>query len=222
MAKIEDYKDKYSGRVFIIGSGPSLTVETLEKLKGEYTFATNEISKIFKETDWRPNFIAFFDKHAANIMPFFQDALDEGVIGFCSKHYEDVFTGEFVPLPHWPRGHIRYTNQNLTYGIHAFGTVMHPIAQICIWMGFTELYFVGCDLGFDKPKHHFYENAEGWYMQDDKKVEMRTKRVIIAHELIKEWCEIMGVEVYNATDGGELEVYERKDLDAVLHSTTTR
>ena len=219
MAEIGDYKDKYSGRVFILGNGPSLTPKTVEKLKDEYTFGVCEIAKMFEFTEWRPNFVAFFDKHAKNIIPAFQQALDEGCIGFCSDAFRYKFTGEFVPMKHWAKGYIRYTEKDLTNGVHAFGTVMHPVAQICIWMGFTQLYFVGCDLGFDKPHHHFYPDAQGWYIDNTGKyIKMRTDRVIRAHELIKEWCEIMGVEVYNATDGGELEVYERKDLDAVLHS----
>ena len=61
---LEQCKNKYKGkRCFIIGNGPSLTKEDLEKLKGEYTFASNKIYKLFDKTSWRPDFYAIFDEN---------------------------------------------------------------------------------------------------------------------------------------------------------------
>ena len=46
--KIKKLKDNYIGkRCFIIGNGPSLRIEDLNCLKGEYTFAANRIYEIF-------------------------------------------------------------------------------------------------------------------------------------------------------------------------------
>ena len=54
---LNSFKNKYSGeRCFIIGNGPSLKVEDVEKLKDEFTFAFNRIYYIFDKTSWRPNF----------------------------------------------------------------------------------------------------------------------------------------------------------------------
>lgn len=47
------YKNK---RCFVIGNGPSLKLDDLNKLKNEFTFASNKIYKIFNQTDWRPSF----------------------------------------------------------------------------------------------------------------------------------------------------------------------
>lgn len=63
---LNSVKDAYKGkRCFVIGTGPSLTKEDLELLKGEVTFASNRIFKIFNETDWRPTFYGIFDETVA-------------------------------------------------------------------------------------------------------------------------------------------------------------
>lgn len=66
-------------RCFIIGNGPSLCAEDLDKLKDEYTFAANRIYEIFYLTEWRPTYYFVVDvpirpevyaaitKHAPNL-----------------------------------------------------------------------------------------------------------------------------------------------------------
>lgn len=213
---MNELKGQYSGRVFIIGNGPSLTPEVLDSLKGEKCFGVCEIAKIYDKTDWRPDFVAFFDRLEKTAIPWLQKALDEGAVGFISDQWKNELTGNVHFLSHYAGGIIKNTKDEISDSIHAFGTVMHPAAQIAIWMGFDEIYFVGCDLGFDKPVHHFYPNAVGWYKGDKRQIDLRTRRVILAHELIKEWAEMKGVKVYNATDGGELEVYPRVRLEDIL------
>ena len=46
--RIKEYAQKHAGkRCFIIGNGPSLVPEDLDKFKGEYTFAANCSYRIF-------------------------------------------------------------------------------------------------------------------------------------------------------------------------------
>ena len=60
--KLGQYKGKYKGRrCFIIGNGPSLTLEDLETLGSEITFATNRIYHIYEQTAWRPSFYCIQD-----------------------------------------------------------------------------------------------------------------------------------------------------------------
>ncbi len=61
--KLKGYKNIHSGeRCFVIGNGPSLTPEDLDKLKNEYSFASNHIYKIFDRTNWRPTYYVSVDK----------------------------------------------------------------------------------------------------------------------------------------------------------------
>ena len=44
----------YGKRCFIVGNGPSLKVEDLEKIQNEICFGTHRIYQIFDKTYWRP------------------------------------------------------------------------------------------------------------------------------------------------------------------------
>ena len=56
-------KDRYKGkRCFITCTGPSLTIEDLEKLEGEYAFGMNSICLIHDKTQWKPDFFGVQDK----------------------------------------------------------------------------------------------------------------------------------------------------------------
>lgn len=52
-------------RTFIIGSGPSLRIEDLDKLKYKITFACNKLYIAFEKTDWRPNYLSVIDNLVA-------------------------------------------------------------------------------------------------------------------------------------------------------------
>ena len=53
--KLQQLKNRYSGkRCFIIGSGPSMKIEYLDRLQNEFTFSANQIFKIFNQTNWCP------------------------------------------------------------------------------------------------------------------------------------------------------------------------
>lgn len=60
--RISGIKDVYKGkRCFIVGNGPSLRVDDLDKIKNEYSFASNKIYKIFDKTMWRPDYYVICD-----------------------------------------------------------------------------------------------------------------------------------------------------------------
>ena len=62
--KIKNFQNKYKGkRCFIVATGPSLTLEDLNKLNDykEYTFGMNSLVGFFDKTEWRPNFYVLQD-----------------------------------------------------------------------------------------------------------------------------------------------------------------
>ncbi len=62
--KVRELKDRYRGkRCFLIGNGPSLRIEDLDKLHEhhEITFACNKIYNVFRNTEWRPDFYVMMD-----------------------------------------------------------------------------------------------------------------------------------------------------------------
>ncbi|MCK5617555.1 hypothetical protein KAR91_87635 [Candidatus Pacearchaeota archaeon] len=78
------------------------------------------------------------------------------------------------------------------------------MVQIAKVEEYGPIYLIGCDLGTD----HFDPDYGYW----NEMPEDEAKRTQIhMHEIINS-----EVEVYNATVGGELEVYERVDMREVL------
>ena len=60
--KLKKLKNKYEGmRCFIIGNGPSLTIDDLELLEKEHCFAFNRIYETYDKTKWRPEFYMVLD-----------------------------------------------------------------------------------------------------------------------------------------------------------------
>ena len=59
---ISVFKDKHFGeRCFVIGNGPSLRKEDLERLKNEYTFGSNDIFMSYDKVDWRASYYVVSD-----------------------------------------------------------------------------------------------------------------------------------------------------------------
>ena len=85
--------------------------------------------------------------------------------------------------------------------------------QIAIYMGFKEIYLLGCDNSYsdDKNKQHFVES--GHY---DPTYKTAGDRMVVAYMEAKKYADSKNVKIYNATRGGMLEVFPRVDLDEVL------
>ena len=50
---------------FIVATGPSLTINDLNKLKNEITFSCNKIYLAFNNTEWRPSYYSVIDRLVA-------------------------------------------------------------------------------------------------------------------------------------------------------------
>jgi len=168
-----------------------------------------------------------------------------------------------------------YWSQKIEYHIYEYHS-MYTASQIAAYLGFDEIIFVGCDLGFEyKDPHMIYDggldpfihsggkkryirdaikqgslkgslvNALMYKLISNDRTKGAMERVIKvtdpnrvdpnymngiqiiderplntemrrSHAVIKRVCNDLGIDVYNATIGGELEIYERIDLEDVL------
>lgn len=203
-------------RAFVIGNGVSLLETPLDLLKKERTYACNRIWKLWTEhrpkLKWRPTDyirgepwnpdgdsavedIRVMAKTKARIW------LPIGFYRFSAR--ADVAFGREI-IPYLPC----VGNINAPHGWHfdlgdnicALGTSVNIAMQIAVLQGADEIYLVGCDLG---TPAHFY-GSEGVNADERSK---------LAHEMSKASCP---VPIYNATIGGNLEVYPRVDLMKVL------
>ena len=303
---IIDIKNEYSGRIFLIGSGPSLKETPLELLQDEYTFAANSIPDIFSETDWRPSFYACVDDGVDT--SYFEEAIELGIPCFFPEKttrgtalIESVPTKDntlfFENVDLRDRADLDIStfqlnsdsitsyhdvwSEDITEVVYGYNTVMYHMMQISHYMGFDEIYLVGNDLydvfdGYllfpeaadpalfqvsgdstlqngieflqdsDHPlkslcnavayktiksnvfsklhprlsNHIEFINQDNYFSEGYSGGKIITseknRRHILAHELAKSISDELGFDIYNATVGGHLEVYPRKDITSVV------
>jgi len=237
--RIEKWKNKYRGmRCFCVGNGPSLNQTPLHLLEGEYSFGLNKIADIYPSTTWRPSFYVNVSRQAVD--PTF--ALPAGKAiqetpSFLDKNFAHLIVGEsdmpdnvfllnVAPVARVPKRVL--WSQDIAEIISKYGTTMLSVLQIAVYMGFDPIYLVGCDgewkphkygeedLNHFSPEygkfHHFGKIKEFTPRQRDSAI----IRIRKAHEIAKDVCDKLGVKIYNATIGGDLEVYPRVDLLELL------
>ncbi len=232
--KLAKLKDSHKGELcFIIGNGPSLSVNDLNKLyeKKIPTFSTNRIFKLFEKTDWRPTYYVSEDillmrdaQKIINDMP-----VKHRFIPINLKWYENV------DIPNADYFYIEYQNPltdtfglslNVPKYIRCRGTVTITCLQLAIYMGFSEVYLIGVDHNFAKMfdkngnividntiKNHFSDDYDKGIFDQGFHVDEATEAYMNVEQLSRK---LKTFKVYNATRGGKLEVYERVDFDSLL------
>jgi hypothetical protein len=120
-----------------------------------------------------------------------------------------------------------------------FGSSMLVALQIAVYMGFNPIYLIGCDLGFRRPSSKLSSNRliskalrrltgqqsilardpnhfDPGYGTPGLAPEKLDMNMLAAHNLALRATKQIGVQIYNATLGGELEVYPRVELAHVF------
>lgn len=221
MSNIGSYENIHFGeRCFVIGCGPSLGITPLHLLEDEISFGLNNISKVYSKTTWRPTYYFNIGSGPDQWRDAYMRAMESIDLGIPS------FIRSASPLPDRPNV-IRFERESKIYPdfskwsldcskiIYHWRTSIYGLMQLVIYMGFKKVYLLGCDLGYspNKPTHCYDEINVDW-TEDQCAYENHYQ--IEAHRKIRFACNTQGVEVYNATIGGELEVYERVKLDDLL------
>lgn len=224
--KIMSLKDKYKGeRCFVICTGPSLTIDDLNLLKGEYTFGMNSISLLFDNTDFRPSFLGCIDegvflKMYDNIQKYDDDKIPVFISGRAAKHcelkphwYEIPVNVAYHTYDRWVKNKFWCKFSDDAYaGVYDMYSVTHFLIQIAVYMGFKDIYLLGCDCNQVKGRQVHFKD----YGVPDASIDTARERNINGFEEVKRYCDTHDVTVYNVTRGGMLEVFERVDLDKVL------
>lgn len=234
--RIESLHNKYAGkRCFIIATGPSLTIDDLQKLKNEYTISMNSIVNILDKTDFRPNIYMCQDKSVYNRIKrgIVRDTADMVLLGvgnmgpMCRSclTFRDVKDHKETALYRVDTASIYY---QVNYDREKFQpefsfdcgawigdgtTITYSAIQLAAYMGFTSIYLVGVDCNYGAPKAHIddydagvvYDKAEEMYINNSK-----------AYKQAFEELRKVGVALYNATRGGALQVLPRVELDDIL------
>ena len=226
------YQGLYLGnqKCFVIGNGPSLREEDLERIARHHvvSFAANRIYKIFQDTTWRPTYYGVSDT------TLFINSKEEIDAIQCKKFLPlDIYDkyvdkresyGVFSRVPFTFFGlRPKFTNR-IDRRFGEGGTITYHLLQLAVSMGFKEIYLIGCDFSFS-----FGIGVDGKYFEDKSVKLNHHKRDnnpvdtmpnllanLRAYQAAEKYTRKHGIKIYNATRGGKLEVFERRDFDTLF------
>ena len=232
----EQIKNSHQGeRCFIIGNGPSLRMSDLEMLKEEYCFGVNQIFFAFNKTSWRPS--AYLTVNVEVFLDYQEDidglncalklidskALDYGVQIDNALYLKHGTFAQGEPL----------FSEDISRYYYNGGTVTYTAMQAAVYMGFKQIYLTGVDNNYSLVKKksgitirndiqdHFYTDGE-----DKKTASLYTitdvDQLTQSFTLARDYADAHGIEIYNATRGGMLEVFPRVRLEDVVRSGVRR
>lgn len=216
-------------RCFIIGTGPSLRMEDLDKLAQahELCIGVNGIIRAFPSTVWRPDYYLCqwaygFNEWRGRLLSdcrirhmLVSDAClgDTSDPEFMKFHVSALDVREDCP-PLFSR--------DFSHGAYLGGNVMYTCIQFAYYLGYSEMYLYGVDhtVTANKKYNHFSRD----YLVDEKRdvhlvpavVAMERKKTDIALAHAKKVGEALGFKVYNASRKTMLDAFDLVDFDTLF------
>ncbi len=219
--RLSSLRNIHSGkRCFIIGNGPSLRKEDLQKLyqQREYTFACNSLINLFDEFNFYPTYYFVQDNKVLLNNKEKISTLKGNV--FIKSHYSKRYHIPGVTYYNmlFKQNPIGFSH-NIQNVVYSGQTVAYSMIQFAAYMGFTEIYLLGIDCSYsinnNKVTSDSYCNKK---MFDPKKPHNLPEVDIMlqSFEQAQKSCEQSGIHIYNAARGGKLEIFPRVDFDTLF------
>lgn len=236
--KLMRMKDSHKGeRCFLIGNGPSLSPDDLHLLKDEYTFGTNMVYKIFDRTDWRPSFHCVSDSiYATRLRDELYENVKSPLFTIEKTYHKMTKRPPDTTYVHTVASERYKVKGNLFAYCMVKATVMTLAMEFAFHMGFSEIYLLGVDCTNPHVAGgHFTDNytTKEIAQTDISRIKTRTQqenmtteqigkhiidRSLAVYRLLKKHADKKGIRVYNATRGGNLEIFPRVALEDVLNT----
>ena len=228
---LKKYQNIHKGeRCFIVATGPSLTMDDINKLKGEICFGMNSVYKLFDKSEWRPQYYCIFDgsvyRKIANDLKdvsfncaFYTDNIDWNAsyahkIGIWGNWRGNTAIEKFF-FPDSLQAKQERISRDITRFVYAGTSVVHIIMQICFYMGFKEIYLIGadCDFSGNEKQSKIVSYNRNQLPESPAYI---YKCLMRDYNRAKKYATQNNIKIYNATRGGKLELFPRVDLDKVL------
>lgn len=228
---LKKFKNIHKGeRCFIVATGPSLRMEDVDRLKEEYTFGVNSCLTMYDKTNWRATYYGIVDSNTVSIMkdglmsdeiPVFfytdYDATYDGKNGvaFPKDDADNLMTDTFWKKLFPKKFKETSFSDDITKVVYTGKSVVYAMLQIAAYMGFSEIYLIGVDCNYAQPKMYsenvtYVDFKTKWDMERLKK---QGNQMLPQYEIARKYADEHGIKIYNATRGGQLEAFERVDLD---------
>ena len=199
-------------RAFVVGNGESLARTDLNKLIGEISFVCNNIHLIYAHTDFRPtHYIRAEESRSLSVEDWGESVETHRRLG-CEMWLNNMFGKADHKINACSHYRKHYNNPEAPHLWHlpvlcTFGSSVNVAVQIAHTLGYSPIYLVGCDLGSNM--NHFMPNYRHGKEQPNRYANLDA---LAAHMVASR----SGEEIYNATIGGELEVYERVEFRSLF------
>lgn len=238
--EVAKLKNKYKGkRCFIVGNGPSLNQLDLSLLNKEYSFAVNSIYYKTREMGYKPTFYVVEDLHVINDNineindyqcehMFFPAKFKSKFLKGNNRYFLNLdysFYNDVSPYFEIPR-----FSQDCSEEVFCGQSVTIVNLQLAYYLGFTEVYLIGMDFNYNIPEsakvdgnviesteddiNHFHPDYFG---KGKKWHDPKLHNVLKSYRLAKLMYELDGRNIFNATLGGKLEVFERKNFNELFN-----
>lgn len=245
--KLIALKNRHLGqRCFIVGNGPSLRIEDLDKLSqnGDITIASNKIFLAFKDTDWRPTYYSVADLLVAennsttinslNLTKLFPDHFRSyfGCETRKKKHNGVHMYYRMLKQKYDNNNYLPYFSDDPLIGLHVGETVTNVNIQLAYYLGCNPIYLIGIDGKYRIPqktsKHHIHgkvliSDGEKNHFHPDyhEKGESWCIPKTDAHECAfkysKQFLESKGITILNASRETAVKAFDCIKLNTILN-----
>jgi uncharacterized Rossmann fold enzyme len=239
-SKLLKFRNKHSGqRCFIVGNGPSINKQDLTLLRDEFTFATNSFALHDKFEQINISYYCvsdplFWRRKGGVPRSIYEKLLKQSDMILFLEQTGRVLGNLFAQgrvfymfLDYYHKVRDGYVSLDISKRTYYGHTV---IIDFCIplayYMGFKEIYLLGCDCDYslneapDFSKAYFYSGDK----KSQEEVSNDTARIVAeaqewifsGYRVIKSTLEKENVKIYNATEGGRLEVFDRVRFEDII------
>lgn len=228
---LSNYRNAFTGkRCFIMGNGPSLNQIDLSKLQNEYVFVFNGAYELAQKFQFAKPFYLIEDHlvaidHSSNFKNLNRPKF---IAHDLIKHFNYTKSITTVYLERnyrynsrWPGFLDKSTNYPIFYW---GGTVAYFGLQMADFMNFDEIIFIGMDLSYivpnsvikngtqltsteDDPNHYspnYFGVGKRWHIPETSRM-LKSFKCSSSYPVVK--------KVINATVGGNLDCFTRKDYN---------
>lgn len=225
MSKLTQFRNKYKNKkCFIVCNGPSLKISDLERLYDDkiYTFGCNLIFNLYSDTYWRPDFyvvcdFSLYKTYYDEISSLRNIGSEMFVKGICDIDGINELEG----INYYYEGCRRKYNEDAMFSddiakvVYSGFTVAYDMLQIAVYMGFSPIYLIGADFNYNGNASSDGNHVYDYKVKDKRKMAGKSYSDVPVNSMnvARKYAECNGIKIYNATRGGKLDVFERKNLD---------